>query len=121
MATQSPQQSAIQAAQDLAGLMALAKQLRDQGAAFLARRTSEGYDAIWAAMTTAALNADGSLGALDGTPNVAHPIAVGAIYRSKTQLTDAAVFLADFVNNFCGNAAQASATNRNPWIDDLAS
>lgn len=119
MATQSPQASAIQAASDLANLMSLAKQLRDQGAAFLARRVSEGYDATWAAMATAALNADGSIGAADGTPNATHPITVANIFRSKTQLTDGAVFLADFAS-FCGNV-QPAAAQRSAWIDDLAS
>jgi hypothetical protein len=121
MPTQSPQQSAIAGAQALAALMTLAKQLRDQGAALLTARNSEGWDAIWAALPTAALSADGSLGAADGTPNNAHPINGFGLFRSKAQLTDGAVFLSDFVNNFCGNVAQASATNRNAWIDDLAS
>lgn len=119
MPTQSAQQSAVQAAQDLADLMALAKQLRDKGAAFVTRYNSEQYANVWGAMATAAPNGDGSLGAADGTPNAAHPIAVGGIYRSKNQLVAAVVLLQQFAN-FCGNAGVVQG-NYSQSIDDLAS
>ena len=101
---QSKQQDAISAANDLGNLMTILRFARDQAQAFVTKYNNAGWSATWAAMATAAQNADGSLGTADATPNTAHPIAVGGIYRSQQALVAGVVTLEQFLN-FCGNAA----------------
>ena len=119
MATVSKQQSAINAAQNLAGLMGQFVALRQGAKAFVDAYNSEAYNTTWTNMATAALNADGSIGTADGTPNTAHPITVGNIYKSETQLVAAVVCLQQFIN-FCSNQAVTTG-NYNQSMDDLAS
>jgi hypothetical protein len=80
----TPQSQAIQninslvsAANQLMSLYLLMQQIDAQW-------TDDGMAAIISSMGTVALNADGSLGAADGAPNVAHPLNV-ASYSSLTK------------------------------------
>lgn len=117
---------AISGANQLINLCQTFKALRQQLNDFVTAQSSEGWQATWAAMATAAQNADGSLGAADGSPNVAHPIdtrvttqAALAKAVSKTKLTNGVVFLQQ-LQNMLTNAGVTTA-NYNASVDDLAS
>jgi hypothetical protein len=74
MAIANPQTQSIQVVN---GLIMLAQQLMglySQLEMLDAQWTDQNVATTIAAMTTAALNADGSIGANDGTPNSAHPL-----------------------------------------------
>lgn len=116
---QTKNQAAIQAAYDITTIMILMRNLREQCKAFNDRYNSEGYNTTWNNMNTAASNSDGTIGTADGTPNTAHPITEGNIYRSATQLVAGVTALQQFLN-FVGNLAVTTA-NYNQSIDDLAS
>jgi hypothetical protein len=111
------QASAITAAQSLLAIATTLISMDQQLQSLLAEYTNEGYSAIWAAMTTAPLNADGSLGTADASPVNTHPITVGAIDRSQTQLVAMMTFAGDF-HNFLNNAAVATA-NRIQNLNDM--
>jgi hypothetical protein len=112
------QQGAIAAAQTLIGVMQQLQALRASAKAFVDQYNSEGWTARWNAMATATINADGSQTA-DGAPTAGHPITVGSINKSGTQLVAGVSTLQDFLN-FCQNGAVATA-QRSQTIDDLAS
>jgi hypothetical protein len=67
------QQAAINAAQTVTGLMQQMITLYHACDNLNKSYNSEGYSTTWAAMPTAAQNADGSIGATDGTPGCAWP------------------------------------------------
>jgi hypothetical protein len=113
------QTGAIGAATQLVGLMQQMQSIRASAKAFVDTYNSEAWSAVWNAMATAVPNADGSLGAADGAPNVAHPITVGGINKSATALIAGVTALQDFLN-FCQNAVVATA-QRSQTIDDLGS
>src|SRR5216684_2857305 len=73
MATQQSQ--AIQVANQLMSLSQQLLSIYQQMLTLDAAWTDDAVATVVAAMATTALNADGSSGAADGTPNVAHPIA----------------------------------------------
>lgn len=117
--TQSKQQAAIQAAQDITALMQRFRDLRRDCKDFNDRYNSEGYSTTWGALATAVQNADGSFGANDGSPVAANPIVVGGIYRSKNALVAGVTTIIQFLN-FVGNLAVTTG-NYSQNIDDLAS
>jgi hypothetical protein len=116
---QTKNQAAIQAAYDISNIMALMKNVREQCKAFNDRYNSESYSTTWNSMPTAASNADGTIGVPDGSPNTAHPIIQGNIYRSATQLIAGVTCLQQFLN-FVGNL-NVTTGNYSQNIDDLAS
>lgn len=61
-------------------------------------------DTQWIAMATAAVGADGSQGAADGTPNNAHPITVAGLNKSRSQLISLITAFTQF-RNLTGNVA----------------
>ena len=85
----------------------------------VAEYNGETISGVWGAMATATQNADGSIGAADGSPNAAHPITVGNLNKSSTTLI-AAVTLANQLNNFFTNVAVVQG-NYNQTIADMAS
>jgi hypothetical protein len=114
------QTEAINFANALVSVAGQFQALRQVCADLVKKYNSEAYNTIWNAMTTAALNANGTLATNDGTPNTAHPINVsGMPVRSATQLIDMVTFLNDF-NSFLNNAAVGTA-QRSQTIDDLGS
>ena len=102
--------SLINFAQQLEALKASALQMQTQ-------YNNEGVSAEWSAMATAVLNADGSIGAADGTPTAVHPITIGGINRTAAQLVAGIVLCGDLVN-FMTNAAVSTAL-RDQTCNDL--
>jgi hypothetical protein len=120
MPTQSKQQAAIQAANDLQALMQRARDLRRDFKDFNDRYSSEQYATTWAAMPTAPQNADGSISNTpDGAPNPANPIIVGGIYRSKNALVAGVAFVQQYVALVSNQALTQGNWSQN--IDDVAS
>jgi hypothetical protein len=117
--SQSKNQAAIQAAYDITSIMMILRTAREQCKAFNDKYTSEAYNTTWNNMSTAALNADGTMGTPDSTPVVTNPITQGNIYRSATQLINGVTCLQEFLN-FVGNTAVTTA-DYSKIIDDLAS
>ena len=113
------QTGAVNAATQLVGLAQQFQSIRAAAKAFVDQYNSEGWNNFWNAMATAAVNADGSLGAADGSPNTAHPITVGNVNKSATSLIAGVTLLQDFLN-FCQNGVVATA-QRSQTIDDLGS
>lgn len=70
----TPESQAINLANDLLAVMQLLQAARNAGDDFLRKYTACNASAVWDAMATCAVNADGSLGTADGTPNTAHVI-----------------------------------------------
>lgn len=68
------QSQAIQIANQLIGLSAQLMSIYTQMVALDAAWTDQGAAGVIAAMGTVVPNTDGSLGAADGAPNVAHPL-----------------------------------------------
>lgn len=123
---QTKKAAAVAGANTLIGLMSQFEALRSQGAEAVKQYNSEGWGTTWAAMPTAALNSDGSLGTADGSPTSGHPIDTRVTDQSTlqraasaTQLSAAVTFLNDWAN-FLGNAAVGTA-QRSQTIDDLVS
>ncbi len=93
----TPQTSAVNAALELTAILGRARQLYQDAKALASRETNESYTGVWANLPTATQNADGSLGATDGSPNIAHPISGFGIFRSKTALTNGLALLQQFI------------------------
>lgn len=74
MSAATQQSQAIQVANSLFGLAAQLMSIYTQMVALDAAWSDNGLAAVIAAMGTVTLNADGSLGTVDSTPNVAHPL-----------------------------------------------
>jgi hypothetical protein len=117
--SQTKNQAAVQAAYDITSIMMLLRTAREQCKAFNDKYNSESYSTTWNNMATAANNADGTIGAPDASPNPAHPITQGNIYRSATQLIAGVTCLQQFLN-FVGNI-NVTTGNYSQNIDDLAS
>lgn len=119
------QDAAVSAANTLISLHQTLRSLRLTLNDFITQYNSEGYSATWAALATAAQNADGSLGAVDGAPNTAHPIdtrvsAQAGLSRAVTQAQlVAGVVLLQQIQKLLTNLAPAQA-NYNQTVDDLA-
>jgi hypothetical protein len=124
--SQSRQDKALAQANALLATMVQFQGLRSSLDELLYQYQNEGYNGIWANLATCALNADGSLGAADASPNTAHPIDTrvgnnGVLTRSVTQqqLVAGIVFLQDF-QKFLNNQA-VTTSQRSQTLDDLAS
>jgi hypothetical protein len=111
------QQAALTAISSLVSIINQAVSMRAAVDALLAEYNSENYSATWAGMATAQLNADGSIGTPDSTPNPADPITVGAVYRSCNALVNGITFCQDF-QKFLTNQAVSTA-QRSQTLDDL--
>ena len=70
----TPETQAINMANDLLAVMQAHITARDMGDDWLKKYTAQNTSAVWNAMATTAVNADGSLGTADGTVNNAHVI-----------------------------------------------
>ena len=70
----TPQTQALQTINELASLGQQLLTIYQRMVVIDAAWTDDGMATIIAALKTAALAADGSIGAVDGAPNVAHPI-----------------------------------------------
>lgn len=119
------QTKAIAAANGIIGIAQQLSSLRSTINAFVAPYNSEGYSTVWNNLATAALNADGSLGTADASPNTSHPIDTRVAANqgllkavSATQLVNA-VAMIEQLQNFFGNLA-VTQNNYNVTVDDLA-
>lgn len=79
--------------------------------------TDNGVAAVLAALPTAALNADGSLGTADGSPNVAHPIDTRIVTSlqhmlSSNQIGSLKTILDELVSYVNGSAVATQAGAR---------
>jgi hypothetical protein len=108
----------IQACQSLTTLRTSINQLVTQ-------YNSEDFSTVWSNLATAALNDDGSLGAVDSAPNTTHPIdtrvaANTALNKavSQAQFVNAVAML-EQLQNFFGNQPVAQ-NNYTAIIDALA-
>lgn len=70
----TPQSQAINGANDLLFVMQQLQQVRATVDNYVRQYVAANYSAEWNAFPTAAVNADGSLGTADATPNTARPI-----------------------------------------------
>ncbi len=118
------QDQAISAANQVVGLMQTFKGLRQAVNDFVTQYNSEGYATVWQSFKTAPLNADGSLGTADNSPNTANPVDTrqyAALQKavSATQLVNGVAMLEAF-QAFLTNSSVSTA-NRNQTVDDLAS
>ena len=73
------QSQAISLLNDLLTFAQQVTALRDFANVVNNKYTKQGASTVWAALPTAALGTDGSLGLADGTPNVARPIDTRAV------------------------------------------
>jgi hypothetical protein len=105
----TPQTTATnQATQGLAlgtQLMSLVDQIEN----FMVAYTAAQPDGQWQQMATAALNADGSLGATDQSPVEAHPIIVANLNKSRAQLITLINAFEQLQAFFGGQAVTAAA------------
>jgi hypothetical protein len=114
MAQQTKQQAAISfyqqnvsANQQLLSIYATIK-------ALVTTNTDESYGLVGQNFPTAAVNADGSIGTADASPNVAHPITLPAgapLNKSYNDLTTGVQNLVDFIA-FMENAAVSTSPRR---------
>lgn len=115
------QQSA--AVNGLNGVFNLAQQmisLRAQVNDFILKYNDNSWSTVWSNLATAALNADGSLGTADGSPNTSHPINTGLVSglqsdQSATNYINLVALLEAF-QSFLTNQAVATS-NRNAILD----
>lgn len=111
------QSQAIQTANTIMGLASQLLNIYQQMVIIDAAWTDDAVAVTVAAMATTALNADGSSGAADGTPNVAHPINL-ATYPSlsravsSNQIGQAKTILDGIVNYVGGSAVTTQASAR---------
>lgn len=99
---QTKQELAIAVAEALSSNLVAIKSINASLQDLIGQYFNEDLSDIWAAMQTAPMNADGTLGASDGSPNVAHPIEL--IGRSKNTLVNAVTF-AQQLNALINNQA----------------
>jgi hypothetical protein len=105
----TPQSQAIQVANQLMSLSQQLLQIYQQMLVLDAAWTDDVVATTIAAMTTTVLNADGSLGAADGAPNVAHPISL-TVYptlsraASSNQIAQAKTIMDGIVSYVGGQA-----------------
>jgi hypothetical protein len=118
---QTKQALAIAAAQAVAAYMAQLAAVHDAVNGFIATYNDNTYDIIWQQLPTTAVNADGTVGAADGTPNTAHPIAVptnNPLLVARNDLLTAVGCLQNFQLYMTGQAV-ASQTNTPRKFADL--
>lgn len=104
----TPQENAINLANNLIAVMGSLNAVKQQIDQIVSTYNAEQISAIWAALATAALNTDGSIGAADATPVTTHPITVGNINKSWSQLISG-VTLIEQLQSFFNNAAVTQA------------
>jgi hypothetical protein len=106
----TPQNQAINVANNIIGLAAQLKAVYDAYKVVSAQWTDVAVANTLNAQATALANTDGSLGAADGTPNVAHPIATVGLSRalSANQVTSMKTVLDGFVTYVEGGAVSAN-------------
>jgi hypothetical protein len=100
----TPQQTAINFAVQGMTLAQNLSTLSASVAAYMAQYSAIVPDTQWIQMATFVLNADGSSGAADATPNNAHPISIGGINKSRAQLIAMITAFIQF-QNLMNNAA----------------
>jgi hypothetical protein len=110
----TPQTQAIQVADQLIQLSQDLMAVYNQMVVLDAAWTDQAVATTLAAMQTSSLNADGSIGAVDGTPNVAHPISVGGMTRSisSNQVAQLKTILDGVVAYINGTAVTTQASAR---------
>lgn len=117
---QTKQASSINFAKQIISLNAQLLNVYAQILPALAANTDEAYMTTVAALPTGALNADGTVGTADGSPNVAHPITAPVsdpLNKSSNQIATAMQVLTDF-KSFMENVA-VSAGSRRAWGQDV--
>ena len=106
----TPNDRAINAANNLLNLANQLESLLQQCSAYSTQYTEQSWTTVWSALTTTATNADGTLGTVDGSPNTAHVIDT-RVYPtlnkavSETQLANAFNAIGAFVTLMTGGAA----------------
>jgi hypothetical protein len=113
----TPQTQAIQVANTLFGLAAQLMSIYTQMEALDAAWTDNALAAVIANMGTVVQNADGSIGAADGSPNVAHPLnpaTYPSLQRclSSNQIASIKTILDNVVTYVNGSAVSATASAR---------
>lgn len=113
----TPQTQAIQTANSLIALAQQLMSIYQQMVILDAAWTDDAVAGTLAALATTALNADGSAGAADGSPNVAHPInttTFPALSRaiSSNQIGQLKTILDGIVNYVGGSAVSTQASAR---------
>ena len=109
MATVTPNDRAITAANTLIALASQLELLTEQALAFQAAYGVQNWPTVWSALGTTATAADGTLGTADGTPNTAHAIDT-RIYPglskavSETALANGYNALSAFISMMTGSA-----------------
>ncbi len=104
----TPQENAINLANSLLAVMGSLSNIKQQIDQIVSIYNAEQVSTIWSAMATAALNADGSLGAADASPVTTHPITVGNINKSESQLISGMTCI-EQLQNFFNNVAVTTA------------
>lgn len=116
----TPQQNAVALATQLQAVCNQLDSLKANIDRLVSIYNSEGINAIWAAMQTAPVNADGSVSNTpDGTPNAVHPIIASNLNISSTKLV-AAIVMFQQLQNFFNNAAVTQG-NYTQNVRDVAS
>ncbi len=122
MAAVTKQTQSVSLANGALSLASTLQGLLDATNSLVSQYGNNGTSTAWSAMATAALNADGSLGAADATPNPAHPIDTRVVtgLNHAVAANDLITFIAllQAYQAFMGNAAVATA-NRRAVIDPL--
>lgn len=118
------QRQAITYGQTLVSLAQQLVSLRAQCKALQVQKQNNTYDTVWAAMGTAPMNADGTMGAKDSSPVIANPIidpsnATPTYYLpSKTQLANLEA-LVDSYLVFLDGSTTTAQLNRNGNLDPV--
>lgn len=120
MANATKSDTAIGMANNLISLAAQLKALYDAATAFNGRNASFSPDTYWRQMATAAVSADGSLGAADTPLNLAHPITVGGLNRAEADLLPGVTLMIEF-GQFIGGTlpTNRAQVNRLGTLDTL--
>lgn len=109
----TPQTQAIQVANQLINLAQELISIYQAMVILDAAWSDQGVASTLAAMATATLNADGSIGAVDGSPNVNHPINPGLTRAiSSTQISQIKTIMDGIVNYVGGSAVTTQAGAR---------
>lgn len=116
----TPNTQAVAGLNALNGMMGQIASLRQQINDFVLQYNDNNWSATWAAMATAALNADGTLGTADSAPVSTHPIDnryYAALARSTTSGNYVnAVSMLEALQAFLTGGA-VSSSNRNAVLD----
>lgn len=120
MAQPTKNDTSLTMANQLVALCQQIKNVSDAVTQFNTRNTDVSPDAYWRQMPTAGVNADGTIGAADGTPNLAHPITAGNLNRAEADLLQGLTALAEFTQFLNGTLpAGRVGVNRLAVLDTL--